>query len=99
MSYITALWDRVLLKLGSVASFIPPIAEQIKVAVADGDVAKVRAHTVQFRQFCEKGIALCDGIDDAVADGNINLVEGSQIVLDLESLVDEADDVIKGADD
>ena len=39
MGYLTNLWNKIVLKLGALAGFIPPIAAQIKIAIDAGDLA------------------------------------------------------------
>jgi len=99
MSFLTDLWGKVLAKLGSFASFIPAIAAALKVAIANDDVEKVAAHLQQLdeaadaiKEFVTRGQA-------AIADGSLSLVEGSELALALERVVDELDDVVKGHDD
>lgn len=88
MSYLTNLWDKIVLRLGSLAGFIPPIAAQIKVAIDAGDVEKARALTAKAREKFVDGLALCDKVDQVLADGNLTIAEGSEVALALEALVD-----------
>lgn len=88
MSYLTNLWDKIVLRLGSLAGFIPPIASQIKVAIDAGDVEKARALTAKAREKFVDGLALCDKVDQVLADGNLTIAEGSEVALAIEALVD-----------
>lgn len=88
MSYLTNLWAKILLRLGTLAAFIPPIAEQIKIAIEAGDVEKVRALTAKAREKFTDGLALCDKVDEVLADGNLTIAEGSEVALAIEALVD-----------
>lgn len=88
MSYLTNLWEKILLKLGALAGFIPPIAAQIKIAIEAGDVEKVRALTDKAREKFNDGLALCDKVDEVLADGNLTIAEGSEVALAIEALVD-----------
>ena len=88
MSYLTSLWNKIVLKLGALAGFIPPIAAQIKIAIDAGDLAKVQALTDKAREKFNDGIALCDKIDAVLADGNLTIAEGSEVALAIEALVD-----------
>ena len=98
MSFLTNLWNKFLAKLGSVAAFIPGIAESVKIAIESGDVEKVRAHATQLKELAAAIDFLADAALDATDDGSITLVEGSELALAIESVIDEADDVIKGYD-
>ena len=88
MSYLTNLWEKVLLKLGALAGFSPPIAEQIKIAIEAGDLEKVRALTAKAREKFNDGLARCDKVDEVLADGNLTIAEGSEVALAIEALVD-----------
>ena len=88
MSYLTNLWDKVLRKLGSLAALIPLIADQIKIAIAAGEVAKAKEYTAKAREKFTEGLVVCDAVDAALADGTLTLTEGSDIALKLEALVD-----------
>lgn len=98
-NYAVAAWDWVKNKLGSVVSLFQPVAESLKLAIEEGDAAKVQAHNTELREFFTKGLELCDFIDEAVADGNLDLYEGSQALVKLNELVDEGEDVITGVDE
>jgi len=97
-SYLEKLWDRAMSKLGSLASFVPMIAAQIKAALAEKDVEKIKAHAVQMKEAAAAQDALADKIIDAVADGTIDLIEGSEIALALENVLAEYQDVAVGHD-
>lgn len=99
MSFLTKLWDKLMAKLGAIAGFIPGIAAALKVAIDEGDVDKVRAHAMQLDQFADALKRFAAAAIEATDDGTLDLVEGSELALLLEAIVDEGDDVIKGHDD
>jgi len=99
MSFLTNLWEKAMAKLGDLASFVPGIASMIHMAINEGDAAKVNAHAVQLKQFAQALMDFADAAVEATADGTLDLVEGSELALALEKVVDEADDVVKGQDD
>lgn len=88
MSYLTNLWEKILLKMGALSAFIPAIASSIKIAIDEDDVAKVRALNAKAREKFSEGLALCDKVDDVLADGNLTIAEGSEVALAIEALVD-----------
>jgi hypothetical protein len=98
-SFLENLYAKVIAKLGSLASFIPMIASNLKKALVEGDIAKIKARTHELRELAAAQTNLANVIDDAVADGSIDLVEGSEIAIALERMIDEAEDVIKGIDE
>ena len=71
----------------------------MKVAIEAGDNVKIKAHNHELREFHMKGLEYCDFIDEAVADGNLDLYEGAIAIAKLNELVDEAEDVITGVDE
>jgi len=98
-SYLKDLWAKAMLKLGAVASFVPAIAAQINVALDAGDAAKLRAHAVELKEAGQAQIDLGDALLIATEDGTLDLVEGSEIALKIERMLDELEDVAKGYDE
>lgn len=98
-NYAVAAWAWVTDKLGSLTSFAEPIAKALKIAIESGDVIKIRIHTNELREFAQKLMGVCDFLDEAVSDGNLDLYEGSQALVLLNEVVDEAEDVITGVDE
>lgn len=98
-NFAVSAWNWATSKLGSLTSFIEPIAKALKIAIEAGDVAKIKLHVNELREFFSKGLDLCDFLDEAVADGNLDLYEGSQAVKMIATLVDEGEDVITGVDE
>ena len=98
-NYAVSAWTWVQSKLGNLTSFIEPIAKSLKLAIEAGDVLKIKVHTNELREFFMKGLAFCDFMDEAVADNNLDLYEGSQAVKMIAELVDEGEDVITGVDE
>jgi hypothetical protein len=88
MSYLTTLWGKILLKLGALAGFIKPIADQLKIAISEGDAAKAREINAELREKANDVLALCDKVDEVLADGNLTITEGSEVALAIEALVD-----------
>lgn len=88
MSYLTNLWSKIIKKLGALAGFIKPIADQLHIAISEGDIAKVRKINAELREKFTEGLALCDKVDEVIADGTVTITEGSEIALDIEALVD-----------
>lgn len=98
-SFLERLYDKAIARMGSLASFVPMIAKNLKAAIAEGDVEKIKRHTHELRELSAAQIKLADTVDAAVADGNIDLVEGAEIAVEFERVIDEAEDVIKGFDE
>jgi hypothetical protein len=88
MSYLTTLWGKILLKLGALAGFIKPIADQLKIAISEGDAAKAREINAELREKANDVLALCDKVDEVLSDGNLTITEGSEVALAIEALVD-----------
>ena len=88
MSFLTNLFNKVVAKLGSIGRFIGVIADEVDIALAERDAAKLRAASAKAREKALDLLALCDVIDASVADNKITLTEGSEIALKLEALVD-----------
>lgn len=99
MSWLTSMWEKVTSKLGAVASYIPIIADLIKVKLDEGDVDAVRSHAHELKEAAEALANAADVILMATEDGSISLTEGSQIALALEEAVDQFEDVYKGVDE
>ena len=99
MSFLTNLWEKVMAKLGPVASYIPALAQLIKVKLAEGDTAAIQAHAGELKEAAEALGALADAILLAVEDGTITVAEGSDIALAVEAAVDQFEDVFKGEDE
>lgn len=98
-NYAVSAWNWVRSKLGDVVNLFAPIAQALKVAIEAGDVDKIKTHNTELREFFQKGLELCDFIDEGVADGNLDLYEGAKALELLNQLVDEGEDVITGVDE
>ena len=95
MSFLTSLWAKILGKLGVVGTFLPAIAAQIQFAIKEGDAETVRFYSNQVRELGAALIAFAENADAVTADGNLTLVEGSELALALETVLDEAADIAK----
>ena len=98
-NFLERIWGKVVDKLGAIATFIPSIAEKIKVDIAERDAEKIRAHATELREAGLKQVEFADQMLEAVSDGNLDLVEGSKLATGLEKLVDEWEDVFTGVDE
>jgi hypothetical protein len=88
MSFLTNLYAKVVAKLGSLGRFLGIIADEVDIALSEGDAAKLRAASAKAREKANDLLALCDVLDEAAADNKLTLTEGSEIALKLEALVD-----------
>lgn len=88
MSFLTNLWAKVIARMGNIGRYFGVIAEEIEIALKEKDVAKMRAASAKAREKAMDVIALCDTVDEAIADNTLDLVEGSQIALKIEAIVD-----------
>lgn len=88
MSFLTNLWQKILRKLGVLAGFIKPIADEMSIAISEGDVAKVRALNAKLREKFTDGLAVCDKVDEVIADDKLTITEGSELALAIEAMVD-----------
>ena len=93
-------------KLGSLASFIVPVAREIQVAVASKDVDKIEAACAEWdnrsheaRETLDAGDELVAHIRASVADGHLDAIESAEGLLLLERLIDEAEDIATGRDE
>lgn len=105
-SYLTRAWEALTARLGSVASFLLPLAKELDVAIRAQDVAKVeRACTAyevrarEVREALEAGDQLVTHLRASMADGRLSAVEAGQGLLLVERLVDESEDVATGRDE
>jgi len=98
MSFLTKLWNKVIDALGVFAAFIPGIAAQVKIAIAEGDVAKLDAHLDELDEAAEALKKFVVKGKSAIDDGTLDLIEGSDLALELEKVIDELEDVVKGRD-
>jgi hypothetical protein len=96
MSFLTSLWAKILGKLGVIGTFLPMIAAQVSFAIKEGDVGEVRFRAQQLRELGEKLVSFADLAEEVTVDDNLTLVEGSQLALAIEQILDEAMDVGKG---
>jgi hypothetical protein len=74
--------------MGSIGRYFGLIAEEIEIALKEKDVAKMRAASAKAREKAMDVISLCDTVDEAIADNSLDLIEGSQIALKIEAIVD-----------
>jgi hypothetical protein len=88
MSFLTSLWAKVVARMGSIGRYFGLIAEEIEIALKEKDVAKMRAASAKAREKAMDVISLCDTVDEAIADNSLDLIEGSQIALKIEAIVD-----------
>lgn len=98
IQFLENLYAKVVARLGSLAGFIPMIGNAIQVHVKEGDVAGIVARADQIDQLADALKNVSAKMRDAVADGSVDLVEGSEIAVALERAADEVQDIIKGAD-
>lgn len=95
MSMLTTLWLRILSKLGIIGSFIPSIAAEIKFAIKSQDCATVQIKAAQLKELAAALGSFADLALEATADGNLTLVEGSELALALETAISEAIDIVQ----
>lgn len=88
MSFLKNLFNKVVARLGSIGRFIGVIADEVDIALSEGDAVKLRAASAKAREKALDLLALCDAIDAAALDNKITLTEGSDVALKLEALVD-----------
>lgn len=88
MSFLKSLYAKVVAKLGSLGRFIGIIADEVDIALSEGDANKLRIASAKAREKANDLLALCDVLDAAVVDNKITLTEGSEIALKLEAIVD-----------
>lgn len=98
-NHLLSLWKAVKAKLGTLAAFIPTIAESIQTAIAADDLVKARAHLVELGEagqalvtFSEKGLL-------ALEDGKLSVMEDAMLALELQKVADEFEDVVTGVDE
>lgn len=99
MSFLTKLWEKAMNALGVFASFIPGIAAAVKIAIEKGDVEKLNGHLDQLDEAADAIKAFVAKGKEAISDGTLDLIEGSELALELEKVVDELEDVASGQDD
>ena len=105
-SFLTRAWNALTSKLGSLAAFIRPVAEELEVSIRTGDVAKAeaacnawdgRAH--EMRETLDAGDELVAHIRASIADGKLDAIEAARGLLKVERLLDEGEDVLTGRDE
>ena len=86
--------------------FVPTIASQVKVAVGEGDKAKVlaladrlEATAREEREHADSVDALASHLKQSIADGAFDAVEAAEALALLQRSIDEAEDVITGHDE
>lgn len=102
--FLGKIWDKITARLGSFAAFIPMVAEKVKIAIAENDGEKARAHGEELIEAGEALKVLGRKIVSATEkdpDGVIRITaaEGSEVTLALAAAVDEIEDVVKGYDE
>jgi hypothetical protein len=95
---LTNLWLKILSKLGIVGAFIPSIAAEIKFALKAQDCATVQIKAVQLQELAASLSVFAELALQATADGNLTLVEGSELALALEAAISEAVDIVQQAE-
>lgn len=95
MSFLSNLWLKVLAKLGSVGAFIPLVAEVVKIAIKEQDVVRFQAALDALEAFAQALLKFVAKGREAIQDNQITLVEGSELALDLENIVEEAADIAR----
>jgi len=98
MSFLKDLWEKVKEKLGIFATFIPGIAAEVQIAISEGDVQKLDGHLKELDQAADALKAFVAKGQECIADGTLDLIEGSELALELEKVVEELADVVKGHD-
>lgn len=98
MGFLENLWAKVISKIGILASFIPGIADALSMALKEGDVTKINAHLTELEEFADALKAFAATGKQAVEDGTLTLAEGSVLALELENVIEQADDIVKGKD-
>lgn len=105
-SLLRKAWKLVTDKLGAIASFLLPAAEQIQVAVSQGDKAKILlicdeidSRTHETREACDAADAFTAHVRKSADDNRLDLIEGGEGALLLERLVDELEDIATGKDE
>lgn len=98
-NYAVSAWNWVKAKLGRAVDLFAPVAKALSVAIEEGDIDKIKIHNAEAREFFQQGLDTCDFIDEAVADGNLDLYEGASALNKLNQLIDEGEDVITGVDE
>lgn len=95
MSFLTNLWVKILNKLGVVGAALTIVASQLRFAIKQGDVAMVRFRMQQIRELGAALMLFADKGDEVVADNVITPIEGGELGLELEKVVQEAVDIVK----
>ena len=99
MSFLEKLWAKVVNALGVFAGFIPGIAAAVKIAIEKGDVEKLNDHLDQLDEAADAIKAFVKKGKECIDDGTLDLIEGSELALEREKVVDELEDVVSGQDD
>jgi hypothetical protein len=98
-NYIVEAWEWFKLKVNAIANIAVPLSRSIRIAIALGDVTKIRGHAKEAREFGNKWIQIADFLESAVADDTMDLYEGAEALNLLNQLADEGEDVISGVDE
>lgn len=102
--YLRGLFAKVVDAAPAVAALLPMFARAIKVAVDSGDAAKILKTCDELDEALDAGKALTAKVRAALAPdadgvGRLDVAEGAEISLALQSFADEAEDVVRGYDE
>jgi len=105
-SYLKKAWAVIADKIGALASFIIPVAKELHIAIAAGDIpgiiAKCDALDARFDELDETTVAgreITAHVRKSVADGELDAVEAAHGLLLVERFADEFEDVFTGTDE
>jgi hypothetical protein len=102
--FLGKIFGKVTKSIGSFAALIPLVADKIKIAIAENDGEKARAHGVELIEAGEALKNLGRSVVSATEkdpDGVIRItaVEGAEVLQVLAVAADEFEDVLKGHDE
>lgn len=97
--YLRDIWKKVIAKLGAAEALVKPIASQIKMAIDAEDCVKLRTIATEGLEAVDAERAFYLAILKDTEDGNLDLVEGAELVLLLQDMVDEREDQFTGHDE
>jgi len=95
-TFLQKLWADAMEAVGAVAAFIPGIAAAIAISIKDGDLQKVRYYNQQLAEIGNAIQRLTVKITEVLADGVVSALEGSEVVVEIENLVNQCLDMAAG---